>query len=613
MAFKFRTLVSFVATAAMLNAQVVPLAGAAELSRADYENCASRDEEGLGASLTTISSDALKAGLGKVDYPALVADAWRKHSVDEIIDKRVDIAVEEVKAESSWAELLKSITNTEASQKLATEVAERVYRSTPVTEAIDALAQDVARSVGTSMEAASSEAAGPVLACLKAFIGPRYGTAIAEAVAGDAGKDLAVDPQKGAGEPTAGAVLKQSGGGIAGATILIVRRQLANIAKRVGQRIVGSVLSRLVSVAAGGIGLVLIAKDIWEFRNGVLPIIATEMKAKETKEKVRQEIASTIGTQIGEHVKDIAAASATHIMDIWKEFKRAHAIVLRLAESDGAFRAFVDGVAPAKMARLDEIVGLVVSEEGESSIKTRLDNGSLNEAIHTMPEEAVTIARETRSVTKALAWAGIAGERIGAILEYDIHKRASPGDFTRQALERVLALGDRTAVTRMAALPAKAREALFTLEGNDLNVLARNLSETELTTLASYLEGLDKGPRERVLRAVATSPSKMQILARDRVRDAILSSQDQSAAVAMMLETTAAFSPAHLRPGCAARCRRQGQSAAALGQAPRGHCSARAAVRHCRAVARTFVPPPQGAATCRRRPGASGSGVSQKT
>ncbi|MEQ1719395.1 MAG: hypothetical protein ABL907_25960, partial [Hyphomicrobium sp.] len=70
---------------------------AAELSRAAYEDCAARDEEGLGVALTSISADALKAGIGKLDYKALVGDAWRRNSVDEIIDKRVDLAVEEVK------------------------------------------------------------------------------------------------------------------------------------------------------------------------------------------------------------------------------------------------------------------------------------------------------------------------------------------------------------------------------------------------------------------------------------------------------------------------------------------------------------------------------------
>ena len=115
-----------------------------------------------------------------------------------------------------------------------------------------------------------------------------------------------VDPNKASGGVSAGSVLKESTGGLAGATILIVRRQLANLAERVGQRIVGSVLSRLVSVVAGGVGLVLIAKDIWEFRNGVLPIIATEMKAPATKEKVRDELASTLDQQMNDHVKEIA-------------------------------------------------------------------------------------------------------------------------------------------------------------------------------------------------------------------------------------------------------------------------------------------------------------------
>jgi len=537
-----RTSLSSICVIALLAAPLSNRAHA-DLTRAAYDECAARDEGGLGVSLTTISADALKAGIGKLDYNALVAEAWRRNNVDEVIDKRVDIAVEEIKAETSWSELLSSLANSQTSQKLATAVAERVYRSDAVKSVLEALAVDVSKEVGKSMEGAASEAAGPVLSCLKAFIGPRYGTAVASAVAGDAGKDISVDPSSGSGEPTAGAVIRQSGEGIAGVTILIVRRQLANLAARVGQRIVGSVLSRLVSVAAGGIGLVLIAKDIWEFRNGVLPIIATEMKSPATKQKVQEEVASSISEQINAHVQDIAAATASRIVDIWREFKRAHAVVLRLAESDGAFRGFLDGVAPSAMSRLDEIVGLIVAEEGEASVKARLDNGTLNEAVHIMPPEAVQIARETRSLDEALGWAAVAGSKLGSVVSYDIHKRAKPTDFTRQSLDRVLGLQDRTAIIGVAQLPAKARDTLFSLPDTDLDMLARNLSSSELATLASYLTGLEPAPRERVLRAVAMSPSKMQVLARERVRDAIISSPDQSEAVGMMLETTAAFSP----------------------------------------------------------------------
>lgn len=522
---------------------VVPAFAATELSRADYENCQSGDEAGFRAALVGISTNALQNGIKGVDFRAVVADQWRKTGLDGIIDKRVDIAVEEVKSETSWTERLKSLANTEASQKLATTVAERVYHSDAVKVAMEDMATGVAKEIGKNIEFASLDASEPVLQCLKAFVGPRYGTAVSQAVAGDAGRDMTIDPSKGSSEISAGAVLKESGGGIAGATILIVRRQLATIATRVGQRIVGSALSRLVSVAAGGIGLVLIAKDIWEFRNGVLPIIATEMKAQVTKEKVQAEIATMISEQIGEHVKDIAGATADHVVEIWQQFKRAHALVLKIAEGNTDFRAFLDGVKPASLPRLDEVVSLVVAAEGEDSVLKRMADGSLNEAVNIMPDAALTIARETKSVAKALAWTALAGDKLSAVTEYELYRRAEPEDLSRGALDRILALDDRTAIMRLASVPRDARDVLLGLDTKDLAGLAKSLSETELGTLASYLNGLQPAPREQVLRTVAANPSRMQVLASAQVRDAIIASADQSAAAEMMLRPSSGFSP----------------------------------------------------------------------
>lgn len=541
-----RTLCTFVSglTAfSIVAASVLPSFAAAELSRADYESCQARDEAGLQEALAAISSDALKAGVKNIDYKALVAEQWRRSGLDEVIDKRVDFAVDEVKKETSWTERLQSLANADASQKLATSVAERVYRSDAVKVSMEDLATGVAKEVGKTIEFASTDASEPILNCLKAFVGPRYGTAVAQAVAGDAGRDLAIDPAKGAGDVSTGAVLKQSGGGIAGATILIVRRQLANIATRVGQRIVGSVLSRLVSVAAGGVGLVLIAKDIWEFRNGVLPIIATEMKAKATKDKVQDEIASTISEQISEHIKEIGTASAEHVVEIWQTFKRAHALVLKLAEGDDAFRKFLDDVKPAALPRLDEVVSLLVAGEGEGSVLKRLGDGSLNDAVHAMPDKGMDIARDTKSVAKGLAWSSLAGDKLANVVDLEIYRRADPAELTRAQLDRILELDDRTAITRIASVPHAARDALFTLGTTDLKALARSLSEAELVTLASYLNGLQPASRDHVLRAVAANPRLMQILAPARVRDAIMASTDQQAAVDMMLRTTSGFSP----------------------------------------------------------------------
>ena len=538
-----RFVISSLTALSVVSASLSPAFAAAELSRADYESCQSRDEASLKDAIATIATDALKAGVKRVDYKALVGDQWRKNGLDEIIDKRVDFAVDEVKAETSWSERLQSLANADASQKLATAVAERVYRSDAVKLAMEDMATGVAKEVGKTIEFASTDAAEPVLNCLKAFVGPRYGTAVAQAVAGDAGKDLAIDPTKGSGDVSTGAILKQTSGGIAGATILIVRRQLATIATRVGQRIVGSVLSRLVSVAAGGVGLVLIAKDIWEFRNGVLPIIATEMKARATKEKVQEEIATTIADQINEHVKEIGAASAGHVVEIWQTFRRAHALVLKLAESDDGFRTFLDGVKPAALPRLDEVVSLLVAGEGEASVLRRLADGSLNQAVHVMPDQGLDIARETKSVAKALAWTALAGDKLASVIDLELFRHVDPADLTRASLDRILALDDRIAITRIASAPREAREALLTLDTTDVKSLAKSLSENELATLASYLKGLPAGPREKVLRAVASNPHKMQVLASGRVRDAIIASADQSAAADMMLRTTTGISP----------------------------------------------------------------------
>ena len=543
MARLLRFLVTLASCTSLVAANVLPAVAASELSRADYEDCQARDEEGLRTAIAAISTAALKTSMAKVDYLALVADQWRRSSLNEIIDKRVDIAIEEVKNETSWAELIKSLANAETSQKLATTVAERVYRSDAVKAAIEDLAAGVAKETGKTMEFASADAAAPLLSCLTAFVGPRYGSAVAAAVASDAGKNLNFDPEKGSGSVSTGDVLAQSGGGLAGATILVVRRQLATIASRVGQRIVGSVLSRLVSVVAGGVGLVLIAKDIWEFRNGVLPIIATEMKATATKEKVQEEIATTLAEQIGSHVAEIGAASANRVLKIWQTFKHAHALVLKIAESNGDFRAFLEGAKAGALPRLDEIVGLLVASEGEAGVINRLKDGSLNQAVHVMPEKAVDIARETKSVAVALAWTALAGDKLDQVMEYELYRHAAPQDLSRATFERLLALDDRTAIARLAAAPKQARDALFGLDAADLKALAKSLSETELATLASYLDGLQPGPREQVLRAVAANPAKMQVLASTRVRDAIVASADQQAAVNMMLKPAAAFAP----------------------------------------------------------------------
>ena len=513
------------------------------MTRAEYEACQARDENGFRAAIETLTRRGLESGLANVDYKVLVADEWRRGNIDDIIDREVDRAIGEVREELSWFKLWSTLASREKAQELATTAAERVYRSDPMKKAIEGLATGLGKEIGKRIELATIDTAGPATQCMQAFLGRRYGSTVARIVADGAGKEYSIDPAKGGAQVSTGQVLVEGSEGIAGTVVLVVRRQLANMATRIGQRIVGSILSRLVSVVASGVGVVLIAKDIWDFRHGVLPIIADEMKAKTTKDKVREELAKSIAEQIHDSVKEISDKTAERVVEIWLEFRRAHAKVLEIAERQDGFKRFLDTVKPDDMPRLDEIVALVLAGEGEPGVLKRLDDGTLHRAVTGLPPGSIEIAREGRSLEAALQWSAVAGDSLPKVVEYEVHRRAKPDAFTKASLQRLLGLEDRLAITRLASLTPAARTPLFELETAELKSLARMLDETQLDTLSRYLTSLDKVSAQRVLRAVAQTPARMAELGKPRVRDAILASSDQAAAVGMMLQANSMPDP----------------------------------------------------------------------
>jgi hypothetical protein len=377
---------------------------------------------------------------------------------------------------------------------------------------------------------------------MKHFLGRRYGTTVASIVGADAGKEY-VDPGKGGAQIASGQVLVDGSGAIAGTIVLVVRRQLSRMAARIGQRIVGSILSRLVSVVAGGVGIVLIAKDIWDFRHGVLPIISEEMKSRDTKEKVRQEITTTIADHINESLPEIASQTAQRVVDIWLEFRSAHAKVVDLASRNEQFREFLNTIRPADLPRLDEVVAIVLPGEGEAGILKRLSDGTLNTAVTKLPAAALDIARESNSLEIALKWTAVAGDTLQKVIDYEIHRRTTPDAVTKAGLQRLLALNDRLAITRLASLKPSARDALFELEPAATIKLARSLDEAQLESVSRYLSALDKASAQRILSVIASAPERMAELASPRVRDGIIASRDQAAALAMMLQAESWTNP----------------------------------------------------------------------
>jgi hypothetical protein len=537
----FRPAVSCLTAAALLMAQTPLLraqAPQAPLTRTDYEACQAQDEQAFRRAIETITLKGLEAGLAKLDYKPLVADEWRRERFDDVIDKQVDEAVGQVRDESTWMQLWSTLASRQKAQELATTVAERVYRSDAIKQGIERIANGVGKEIGKRIELAVIDTAGPAMQCMQAFLGRRYGATVAGVVSADTGLQYSVDPAKGGAQVTADQILIEGKEGVAGVVVLVVRRQLSRMASRIGQRVVGVILSRLVATVAGLVGVILIAKDVWDFRHGVLPIVAEEMKSRTTKDKVREEVATTIADTINQGLKEIASNTADRVVDIWLDFRRAHAQVLALAERNADFKRLLDAVRPADLARLDEVTALVLASEGEAGIVKRLADGTLTLAVSNLPPAALDIAREARSLETALRWSAVAGESLAKVVEHEIHRRATPDAFTKASLQRLIGLGDRLAVTRLAALQPAARNSLFELESASLVKLARGLDEPQLASLARYLTGLEKASALRVLTVAAQSPARMAELASPRVREAIITSRDQAAAVSMMLQAS---------------------------------------------------------------------------
>ena len=534
-----RRTIALLTAAATASASLAPSGPAFALDKAQYEACTVQNEEGFRKAVETLTLSALDKGLKGLNYRDVIGDSWRRTGMDGLLDKQVDEAVTAVTNETSIIERSRSLINQEKAKELATTVSERVFRSDSFKAALETLARDASKDIGKRIELAASDAAEPALQCVNAVLGPRYGSVVAGSVGDDARREFMVDPSKASADISTGKMVMENSKGIAGAVVILVRNQLARMAERVGARVVGAVLSRLVGMIAGGVGAILIAKDVWDLRNGVLPTIASEMKSKATKETVQEQVATAVSEQINENIKDIATKTADRVLEVWKQFRTAHAKVLEFAEQQPRFKTLLDTVKAEQMPRLDETVGIVLAAEGEAGVLKRLENGTLYAAVTRLPAAAFEIARETRSLETGFGWNTLAGSDIDKVRETELYRKAPPGDFTKASLGKLLAVEDRTAILKLASLSAAERDALSEVDTAALRTLARTFEVGELKSLASFQTGLDRQAAQRVMNAVAADPRKMQWLTKSYVRNALLRSQDQTAAVGVVLRADA--------------------------------------------------------------------------
>ena len=505
------------------------------------DECRNITDSDVRDRIRELAATSLKAELTAIDYAALVNTYWTKADLDARLDREIDDAIAAVRADTSWADRAYSTVSQSSATRYATAVADKAYNSQGFKDALNDLATSVAKDAGARIEKATQRISNPVIACVQTALQSRYGGAIAAVFAQESQRDLDAKAEQPAVKIDTSDLVANNAASISGMILVVTRRVIGKVVQSAGTRIAGVVASRIVSSVAGLVGLALIAKDIYDAGDGVFPIIAERMKSDETKALIKDEIGKSIQTDIGQQVEAIAQETSERIYSAWLDFKQKYNRLLALSEKQPDFAGFLKDRRLDQLGKLAQIVDILYGTEGEEKLLERVRNGSLNKALLDLSDAGLVIAEEQKSIDKALRWTAIAGRDLGRVVDLGIYRWLPVEGLTSENLQKILAINDKIAIGRIANLSPEGRDFLLTLSGEQIREFARRLNDRQLAAFAEYERNLDPQAAKRLLRAVTDDPSVMSDLTAEGLRDAILKSRDQLAALNMIIHEDASL------------------------------------------------------------------------
>ena len=86
------------------------------------------------------------------------------------------------------------------------------------------------------------------------------------------------------------------------------------------------------------------AKELWDLRLGVLPIVAKEMKSKSTKEGVQKSLVQQLEGELTKVLDGTPKEVADGIFKVWLNFKKNNAKTIALAKKYPEFRSYLESI-----------------------------------------------------------------------------------------------------------------------------------------------------------------------------------------------------------------------------------------------------------------------------
>lgn len=552
---KMRRQLTFAFVIAFLLAAILP----AKVTRAQgappaaytFQECDQVEEASLRDELNSIAQTVFEDERSRLDVALIVDRNWRDAGMDLRVNQAVDDAIELVRSDTGFWERIRSGWSLSKAEELATRVAEEAFGSDEFAGQFDELSSRVADDIVEEIRLVTAKSASTALACVQEFIGGRFSRTLAgelNRLIKEELELLKLDPDTDQSFLDILKIHTNLAGGVAaiiGTRIGVeLARRLASVLTR---NIIGRILSRiLVRVVVVGIPIVgwiiggaLLVVDVFNSRDGALPLIQDSLQSDDVKAEMRKWMAEEVSEELRFEMPSLARNVANSAFSQWQDFRLKFTRVLQLSETNPRFRMILDFTEVDQLAKLSELVALV--EEKEPDRLEELINSGQFEFMQTLPEEAFEIYRNSGESETLVSWAELAGDLILNVVEYKLYLVSDAGDFVdRDELALVLKLADESAIHMSMSLDAGERETLLALTTETGRaLLLGTLNSSQLSLLVSmYLAELAPQDAELLANFVLNNPELISLLESDPVREALLESQNLIAALSFLAEGT---------------------------------------------------------------------------
>ncbi len=516
-----------------------------------FEECDQVDEASLRDELNSITQTVFEDERSRLDVALIVDRNWRDMGMDLRVDQAVDDAIEFVRSDTGFWERIWSGWSPSKAEELATTVAEETFGSDEFAGQFDEFSTRVANDIVEEIRLVTAKSASTALLCVQEFIGGRFSRTLAVELNRQIESELELLKLEPDTDQSFLDILKIHSNLAGGVAVIIGTRIGVELARRLAslltRNIVGRILSRiLVRVAVVGIPFVgwiiggaLIVVDVFNSRDGALPLIRDSLQSDDVKAEMRRWMAEEVSEELRLEMPSLARNVANSAFSQWQDFRLKFTRVLQLSETNPRFKLILDFTKVDQLAKLSELVALVEENEPER-LEELISSGQL-EFMQTLPEEALEIYRNSGKAETLISWAELAGDLILKVVEYKLYLVSDAADFAgRDALEIVLRLEDETAIHKSMSLDAEVREELLALKAETARaLLLGDLDSSQLSLLAAmYLTALAPQDAELLANFVLNHPALISLLESELVQEALIQSQNLQAALSFLAEGT---------------------------------------------------------------------------